>query len=482
MDVSYRKNLNRSYMCIEDAGQLIEPYELMMLENHRIPGLIPLQSVITDGRRRYLYDISGKQQIEDYFSGKKVSHDVLRLFLVSIQSVCRSLSENLLREEGVCLEMEFIYVDLEDGSLQFLYLPFYEKNLPQAFELCMEQLLRKIDHQDKEAVELGYQVYQLCAGGHADIGGLLEKGLGRLSVSVEDRLQPADGDCASADGKTGKRGSQPVGEGRKIEKGGGRAEERNDYNDKENAWQDWVEKIKAFAAGLFEKYDSGLVGKEKFSFSKTVGKQKKQPLFSGRGKTQQGKPLFSETGKKQERQPLFPEGGKKQGGRLLFSGAGKKQGGRLLFSGAGKKRQGGLEAYGGLEMPESLGDAQGTQASEGIGYSDSLCHPTEILGVRMKEPLGKLTYQGVHQCSDIRLEGESFLLGKNQNQVNGVISAEGVSRLHARITKREQKYFIEDLNSTNGTYINDMPLEYRQPKEIYPGDRIRFGAEEYVFS
>lgn len=104
---------------MEEQGQLIEPYELMMLENHRIPGLLPMQSVVADGRRRYLYEISGKQQIEDYFSGKKVGHDVLRLFLVSVQNMCRSLSEYLLREEGICLEIEFIYVDLEDGSVRY---------------------------------------------------------------------------------------------------------------------------------------------------------------------------------------------------------------------------------------------------------------------------------------------------------------------------------------------------------------------------
>ena len=50
---------------MEEQGQLIEPYELMMLENHRIPGLLPMQSVVADGRRRYLYEISGKQQIEE---------------------------------------------------------------------------------------------------------------------------------------------------------------------------------------------------------------------------------------------------------------------------------------------------------------------------------------------------------------------------------------------------------------------------------
>ncbi len=62
-----------------------------------------------------------------------------------------------------------------------------------------------------------------------------------------------------------------------------------------------------------------------------------------------------------------------------------------------------------------------------------------------------------------------------------MISAEGVSRLHARIIRQEDRYFIEDLNSTNGTFLNESELEYHQPQELSKNDRIRFGVEEYVF-
>ena len=110
-----------------------------------------------------------------------------------------------------------------------------------------------------------------------------------------------------------------------------------------------------------------------------------------------------------------------------------------------------------------------------------MVNPTEILTAGEEGPVGKLEYRGVHQCEDIYIEGESFLLGKNGAQVDGVIPADGVSRLHARIIRQEKRYYIEDLNSTNGTYLNDAALEYHQPKELNRDDRIRFGAEEYVF-
>ena len=66
--------------------------------------------------------------------------------------------------------------------------------------------------------------------------------------------------------------------------------------------------------------------------------------------------------------------------------------------------------------------------------------------------------------------------------MDGVILADGVSRLHARIIRQEGRYFIEDLNSTNGTFLNDVELEYHQPQELNRNDRVRFGVEEYMFS
>lgn len=404
MEVSYRKNLGGSYMCVEEEGQLIEPYEVQMLEQYRIPCLLQMRTVISEGRRRYLYDISGKQQVMDYFSGKKIGYDMLRMFLFSIYEVCGRLSEYLLREEGLCLEMEYVYVNLEDGSLRFTYLPFYEKNLPAAFQMLMEQLLRSIDHQDKAAVELGYEVYQLCTGDNVNIGKLLETALDKQMPEEEDTMP----------------GEREIGGDAWEDETPDTAEIANEHP-KGN---------KQKAAGLFKKHVPGVYA-----------------ALEGIGETvMRGRKTFAE---------IY--------GKLVHKNGMPVQIHRKRRQKAGKR------------FPEVPGDAALLEKEE-----EPLC-PTEILGVRQDVPVGKLVYHGIHLCGDILIEGDSFLLGKNSEQVNGVIPAEGVSRLHARITRLEGEYYIEDLNSTNGTYINDVMLEYHQPRQLKPKDRICFGVEEYVF-
>jgi FHA domain len=53
------------------------------------------------------------------------------------------------------------------------------------------------------------------------------------------------------------------------------------------------------------------------------------------------------------------------------------------------------------------------------------------------------------------------------------------SSRHARITRQGHVFVIEDLGSTNGTYLNDEPLNGPQP--LHTGDRIRIGDCEFSY-
>jgi hypothetical protein len=53
------------------------------------------------------------------------------------------------------------------------------------------------------------------------------------------------------------------------------------------------------------------------------------------------------------------------------------------------------------------------------------------------------------------------------------------SARHARISRQGHVVVIEDLGSTNGTYLNEQPLNGPQP--LHPGDRIRIGDCEFSY-
>ncbi len=76
--------------------------------------------------------------------------------------------------------------------------------------------------------------------------------------------------------------------------------------------------------------------------------------------------------------------------------------------------------------------------------------------------------------------GNTMSLGRNEE--NGVILADSrVSRYHARITRRGEQFLLEDLSSSNGTFLGDRQLAPDIPKELEDGDEIQVGTTRMIF-
>jgi pSer/pThr/pTyr-binding forkhead associated (FHA) protein len=72
------------------------------------------------------------------------------------------------------------------------------------------------------------------------------------------------------------------------------------------------------------------------------------------------------------------------------------------------------------------------------------------------------------------LEGELLTLGRDPGNTIHINDAE-VSRRHARFSLQGGKYVLEDLGSTNGTFVNGQRLG--GPHVLRPGDVISFGEQ-----
>ncbi len=77
-------------------------------------------------------------------------------------------------------------------------------------------------------------------------------------------------------------------------------------------------------------------------------------------------------------------------------------------------------------------------------------------------------------------------LGKPNNQfppdidVSGFPNSEIVSRIHGRLVVENDDFYIEDLGSSNGTFINHLPLLEGNRHKLKMGDQISLGKEDKV--
>ncbi|MGB7250255.1 MAG: FHA domain-containing protein, partial [Phormidesmis sp.] len=64
--------------------------------------------------------------------------------------------------------------------------------------------------------------------------------------------------------------------------------------------------------------------------------------------------------------------------------------------------------------------------------------------------------------------------------VSGFPDSEVVSRVHANLRVEGDVYYLEDVGSSNGTYINGLPLPAGNRHRLRPGDRIALGKGDKV--
>ncbi len=80
--------------------------------------------------------------------------------------------------------------------------------------------------------------------------------------------------------------------------------------------------------------------------------------------------------------------------------------------------------------------------------------------------------------SRFELDGDRSIIGRSAD-CEVPLDVPAVSRRHAAILRERGRYFIEDLQSRNGTFLNDKRLTDRTPLD--EGDQLLICDQEFRF-
>ncbi len=459
MKTSYQRELKRNYLIVEtetSEGQGEPPFEQKMLEQNQIDGILRFQVRQKDEEVRFFYEITSKQPLSRLLEGQTIQAEQIRALVFGIARSLDHMEQYLLSEKSVLLDPEYLYVDPESLKVWLCLVPGMECDFPEDYSRFLEYLLGKVDHRDKESVVLAYGLYQETRKENYGMADILRLAQQKSSVSGPNHksgtksqwqrsddlevLQSAGGNIA---------GEKSLEEGDHVQRSG-----------QENGWQLGTVRGKQIQTDAQEE-PAGLLGR---------WKQRRKE-------------------RKEEKQRELERAVQMPWDTIAFDGASQEEWGTPEGYGRAEyKEERGTENSGvRYEMgnggtahdPGSrAGRQQPLEAAAAAQSSDTILLNGETNGAAAQVKRLTALEAGTE---DIVIAYYPFIIGKQENLVDYVLRRETVSRLHLRIDRKEDRYYVQDLNSTNGTMAGGHMLENNEIMEIWDGVEISIAGARYRF-
>ena len=560
MNITFRRDLNRNYLVLSDTGETERSYEVKMLMENPAKHLLALSCRTMDGKTQLCYEMTSRQNLAAVFEGRQMKRRDIRVLLEGLCEAAQTCRRYLIIPEKLCFSPQQIYLDPSDGEPEFLYVPGERQERPEyPLRELAEFILKRLDHGDRTAVDLGYEFYARSAAETSVPDAGVRELLRRYPADEKDEAreparetarqaadEPAqeewDGRDLPWSGRSGSR--EPAGfpqakttrqGGKTARQGGGsRAAGDKAAGDGFQGRGPHREELPMEEAGDDASKDAA-AGRTGSSKKRKRGKRKpgraerrRQKLIrrvvlisfaiaalylfcvwffrmdltsagglaflmiavtwltvSGISQKKERKPGWADETYSREKEDAFLE--------KMMEEEWKDDPFPDPFTPPAllRSRDGAAPAQGPVKTEDAAEQAgrSGRAEQAGSGRAEQMAGkreqgkgaPSEGTRYLIAPPAGASMLMSLHPDAypDLVLEKRVTLIGKNPDQVDICIDSEVVSRVHARIEKDKEKYFVTDLSSLNGTFVNQERLLPMQCQALENGDRVSFAGVDY---
>lgn len=424
MEVSYKRDVNHSFLVIRPENEVdTKAYPVRMVLGNVIPGLLPCRLQKADGTILLYYDITARQQLSEMY--QKLGFTELKNIYQEFLRIFGQLKMYLLNMDQLLLEPEYVYLDKKEEIMYLCYLPGYEKPVQEQLKDFTEYLLPRMEHQDSKGVMLGYSIYRLLA----------EEGFQMEAVrEILHKTENQKAQLASAAEKEEEKIEAEVPEGRNFTDSQGRTEEKEEQ--KKVRGKDAALLLMGFGilAGSVACRQMGYFGEMWLPVMLGV-------LFAA---------ILGIS-------------------FVLWIDNWKK---------TKKKKKDTWESEEDHKLWEDM-EPSDTLYQENMENTEG--EETVVLYRGEEYGCCVLVCEETGQAPQIILNREMMVIGKMEGVSDVLLDRPSISRIHAKIQKKEDSYFIADLNSKNGTFINGRKLEQEEEYLLQPEDQVVFADVRYRF-
>ncbi len=442
LHVEYKNDLHSNYMIIEEnEGKKNSSYGLNMLMNNHIPGLLTLEVRVIDNISSYYYDITSKHPIGWLYDKKDFSKVDICNIMTKIIKIIETSKEYLLDENNFIIDQNYVFLNLSNSELILCYLPGFRKDIRVQLSAFIEFLMTKVDHKEEGAALLIYSLYKIS------------KEEGYTFLQLLTRLNEEDNNHL--------------------------VDQHHSYDSKKQE-----EKENSFILRNMERNDSHPNNKKDSVISEEeIKKYSVNTILYCFVSVVITCILFALLAKKGLVYEKSTNGIDYTKAFALLLVIGGIEAYILNFLLKDKRKVVKIQKkvefirHTEEEVTHNNFYKERTEAKEEDSMEQTVVLADRSFTKNLKLiPLDKVKYQ------DILLTDFPFFIGALKRKVDYSIENQAVSRFHAKLEKISEQFYITDLNSTNGTYVNQERLSINEKKLIQINDEIAFADVKYRFT
>lgn len=163
----FETKLNRVCLHIYKEEHYEEDYQMPMLRQNRLEGILEVEGCEVGGEARYTYEISGLTSMKTMYENSCIKKKEIEAVIARILEVTETLQCYMLNPNCLVLKPEYIFY--KEGKWYFCYFPGMEEDLCKLFHELTEYFVKMLDYQDTEGIFLAYELHKATLQEHYDL-------------------------------------------------------------------------------------------------------------------------------------------------------------------------------------------------------------------------------------------------------------------------------------------------------------------------
>lgn len=173
--VNYCQNEGvNSFFVVEAEMDSVNSYEIDMLYNNFVGGIIQPEFRSIDGRMLLYNKINGMKSLKDYMLANSLTAKQTLSIMGAACNAVVEAEEYMLDPDNLMLKPEYIFCSVGLEECRFVYAPGAHMNVKKQVRHLAEEIIRRIDHSDGKLVDFMYGVYETVVMDNFDMEKLRE--------------------------------------------------------------------------------------------------------------------------------------------------------------------------------------------------------------------------------------------------------------------------------------------------------------------